>query len=43
MESLVVNGVSAEQAGKGDKITFPIKEKITVKDKLYKIIENTRV
>ncbi len=43
MESLVVNGVSAEQAGKGDKITFPIKEKITVKDKLYKIIENSRV
>ena len=43
MESLVVNGVSANQAGKGDKITFPIKEKITVKDKLYKIIENTCV
>ncbi len=43
MESLVVNGGEAEQAGKGDKITFPIKDKITVKDKLYKIIENTRV
>jgi U32 family peptidase len=39
MENLVVNGVMALEAGKGDKITFPMKEKITVKDKLYKIIE----
>jgi U32 family peptidase len=39
MENLVVNGVMALEAGKGDKITFPMKQKITVKDKLYKIIE----
>jgi U32 family peptidase len=39
MEELVVNGVEAKEAFKGDKITFPIKEKITAKDKLYKIIE----
>jgi putative protease len=43
METLVVNGVVAREAGKGDKITFPIKEKITVKDKLYKIIDNSIV
>jgi putative protease len=43
MENLVVNGVVAHVAVKGDKITFPIKEKITVKDKLYKIIDNSIV
>jgi U32 family peptidase len=39
MEELVVNGEEAPEAFKGDKITFPINEKITAKDKLYKIIE----
>jgi putative protease len=37
---LIVNGVEAAEAGKGDKITFPCSAKISVKDKLYKISEN---
>jgi putative protease len=39
MERLVVNGVEADQAAKGDKITFPIATKIGAKDKLYKLIK----
>lgn len=37
-EKLVVNGVEASLAGKGDKITFPVSAKITHNDKLYKIV-----
>ncbi|HEY0669772.1 MAG TPA: peptidase U32 family protein [Sphingobacteriaceae bacterium] len=37
LDRLVVNGTLAEKAAKGDLITFPIEEKITSKDKLYKI------
>lgn len=40
MDKLTVNGIKAEQAVKGDLITFPFSEKITSKDKLYKIVEN---
>ena len=36
-DKLFVNGIEATEAGKGDKITFPLAEKISVKDKLYKI------
>jgi putative protease len=39
MEKLIVNGVEAERAVKGDLITFPLREKITSKDKLYKMVE----
>lgn len=40
LEILVVNGVQATIAVKGDKITFPFGSKITPGDKLYKMIEN---
>lgn len=40
LETLVVNGVQATVAVKGDKITFPFGSKITPGDKLYKMIEN---
>ncbi|MCX6314890.1 MAG: U32 family peptidase [Sphingobacteriales bacterium] len=40
MLTLTVNGVLSDLAVKGDKITFPVEAKITVKDKLYKIIDN---
>ncbi|MCK9403055.1 MAG: U32 family peptidase [Chitinophagaceae bacterium] len=40
LETLVVNGVQAKIAVKGDKITFPFGSKITPGDKLYKMIEN---
>jgi putative protease len=43
MEKLVVNGEEASEAFKGDRITFEITEKITAKDKLYKIIETELV
>lgn len=36
--NLVVNGVEADAAGKGDKITFPVAAKVTHHDKLYKIV-----
>jgi U32 family peptidase len=36
---LKVNGIDADEAGKGDKITFPCDIKITSKDKLYKVVE----
>lgn len=39
METLTVNGVKAEKAVKGDKITFPFGVKVTPQDKLYKIVE----
>lgn len=37
-EQLFVNGEMAEEAGKGDKVTFPFATKVTAKDKLYKIV-----
>jgi putative protease len=37
-QTLVVNGLQAIAAAKGDKITFPVSEKITHNDKLYKIV-----
>ncbi|GMV78732.1 MAG: collagenase [Chitinophagaceae bacterium] len=39
IERLVVNGVDATVAVKGDSITIPIERKITSRDKLYKIVE----
>jgi putative protease len=39
MERLVVNGIEAAIAVKGDKITFPIASKIGSKDKLYKLVK----
>jgi U32 family peptidase len=39
MERLVVNGIEAATAVKGDKITFPIASKIGSKDKLYKLVK----
>lgn len=41
METLTVNGVVADHAKKGDKITFPFAEKIGARDKLYKIVDAT--
>lgn len=38
VETLVVNGMEAAEAGKGDKITFPVTAKVTHNDKLYKIV-----
>ncbi len=38
VETLVVNGIEAAEAGKGDKITFPVTAKVTHSDKLYKIV-----
>ena len=40
LDALIVNGVENTIASKGDKITFPISEKIGTKDKLYKIVVN---
>lgn len=40
MSTLIVNGEKAEQASKGDKITFPFPTKLTGQDKLYKIIKS---
>jgi putative protease len=37
--TLIVNGVEGNIAIKGDKITFPLANKVTLQDKLYKIIE----
>ncbi len=39
VDTLRVNGQEADQAGKGDRITFPLDEKITGKEKLYKIVQ----
>lgn len=41
LDKLIVNGVEATEAVKGDKITFPIASKVTMSDKLYKIVEAT--
>ncbi len=38
MQTLTVNGIAAAIANKGDKITFPIAQKVTHQDKIYKII-----
>ncbi|MGF2414395.1 peptidase U32 family protein [Ferruginibacter sp.] len=38
METLIVNGLKAAVAKKGDKITFPFGIKISPQDKLYKIV-----
>lgn len=38
LETLIVNGERSYEAGKGDKITFPVAAKITAGDKLYKIV-----
>ncbi len=38
VERLVVNGIEADTAGKGDKVTFPVTAKVTHNDKLYKIV-----
>ena len=38
VETLVVNGAENDIAVKGDKITFPFNTKITLNDKLYKIV-----
>ncbi|HOZ84418.1 MAG TPA: peptidase U32 family protein [Niabella sp.] len=40
-ETLRVNGVEQVEAGKGDKITFPVAAKLTPQDKLYKIVSTT--
>lgn len=40
MDYLMVNGVEAEEAVKGDKITFPVATKVSPGDKLYKIVGN---
>ncbi len=39
MQQLIVNGVEADSAAKGDKITFPIASKIGAMDKLYKLVK----
>jgi putative protease len=38
MQTLVVNGLEAGEAKRGDKITFPVPAKVTHNDKLYKIV-----
>ncbi|MDE3182063.1 MAG: U32 family peptidase [Bacteroidota bacterium] len=40
IENLMVNGVEADKAVKGDKITFACDTKVSAKDKLYKIVQN---
>ena len=42
-EKLIVNGIEATEAIRGDKITFPFGTKVTAGDKLYKIIESSHV
>lgn len=41
VENLIVNGMPADEARKGDKITFECATKVSAKDKLYKIVKNT--
>jgi putative protease len=41
IENLMVNGIKADEAVKGDKITFACDTKVSAKDKLYKIVRNT--
>jgi U32 family peptidase len=38
MNPLIVNGIESDMANKGDKITFPVTDKVTHNDKLYKIV-----
>lgn len=38
LNQLIVNGMDAMEAKKGDKITFPFANKVTSNDKLYKVI-----
>lgn len=40
-DKLIVNGMEAPEAGRGDRITFPFATRVSPKDKLYKIIEHT--
>ena len=40
MDTLIVNGITADIAVKGDKVTFPFSVKLTSQDKLYKMVEN---
>jgi len=37
---LFVNGEKAEEAVKGDKITLPMEHKLSLTDKMYKIVES---
>ena len=39
IDILVVNGIAAEKAVRGDLVTFPLDKKITSRDKLYKMVE----
>ena len=41
IENFMVNGVQADEAAKGDNITFACDAKVSPKDKLYKIVQNT--
>ena len=41
LENLMVNGMQAVEAGKGDKITIECATKVSPKDKLYKIVKST--
>lgn len=43
LDRLVVNGAKSTAAIKGDKITLPLAQKVSAKDKLYKIVENKDV
>ncbi|MDO8996571.1 MAG: U32 family peptidase [Sediminibacterium sp.] len=43
LEKLYVNGTESATANPGDKITFPLKDKIVANDKIYKIIKETHV
>jgi putative protease len=40
MKTLVVNGVQVNIAVKNDRITFPVKAKVSSQDKLYKIVNS---
>ncbi|MFT3903792.1 MAG: peptidase U32 family protein [Niabella sp.] len=38
LQTLTVNGIQADAANRGDKITFPVGAKVSPRDKLYKIV-----
>ena len=38
---LTVNGIRGEQALKGDRITISVEAKVTLQDKLYKMIPSS--
>jgi U32 family peptidase len=42
-EVIRVNGLEADEAVKGDKITFPFSTKVTASNKLYKIVDTAHV